>query len=109
MNAHIGADADSGLVHPITVTAANEADVEQIEELLHAKEDVVHADAGYSGAQTSVERQGLRWEIAAKPGRIKAMKEGRNKRALERIEKRKASIRAKVKHPFRVIKRLFDC
>ena len=37
------------------------------------------------------------------------MKEGRNKRALERIEKRKASIRWKVKHPFRVIKRLFDC
>ena len=70
---------------------------------------MVHADAGYSGAQTRVERQGLRWEIAAKPGRIKAMKEGRNKRAVERIEKRKASIRAKVKHPFRVIKRLFDC
>ena len=109
MNAHIGADADSGLVHPITVTPANEADVEQIEELLHGKEEVVHADAGYSGAQTRVERQGLRWKIAAKPGRIKAMKEGRNKRALERIEKRKASIRAKVKHPFRVIKRLFDC
>ena len=109
MNAHIGADADSGLVHPITVTPANEADVEQIEELLHGKEEVVHADAGYSGAQTRVERQGLRWKIAAKPGRIKAMKEGRNKRALERIEKRRASIRAKVKHPFRVIKRLFDC
>ena len=32
------------------------------------------------------------------------MKDGRKKRALERIEKRKASIRAKVEHPFRVIK-----
>jgi hypothetical protein len=95
------------LVHPITTTPANEADVEQIEELLHGKEEVVHADAGYSGAQTRVERQGLRWEIAAKPARIEAMKDGRNKRALERIEKRKASIRAKVKHPSRVIKRLF--
>ena len=35
------------------------------------------------------------------------MKDGRKKRALERIEKRKASIRAKVEHPFRVIKRQF--
>jgi transposase, IS5 family len=107
MKAHIGVDADSGLVHTVTTTAANEADVEQIEQLLHGKEQVVHADAGYSGAPTRVERQGLRWEIAAKRGRIKAMKDGRKKRALERIEKRKASIRAKVEHPFRVIKRQF--
>ena len=83
---------------------ANEADVEQVDELLHGKEQVVHADAGYTGAQTRVSRKALRWEIAAKRGRIQAMKDGRKKRALERIEKRKASIRAKVEHPFRVIK-----
>ena len=107
MKAHIGVDADSGLVHTVTTTAANEADVEQIAELLHGKEAVVHADAGYNGAQTRVECEGLRWEIPAKCGRMKAMKDGRKKRALERIEKRKASIRAKVEHPFRVIKRQF--
>jgi len=107
MKAHIGVDVDSGLVHTVTTTAANEADVEQVEELLHGKEEVVHADAGYSGAQTRVERKGLRWEIAAKRGRIKAMKDGREKRALEKNEKRKASIRARVEHPFRVIKRQF--
>jgi len=49
----------------------------------------------------------VRWEIAAKRGRIKALKNSRKKRVLERIEKRKASIRAKVEHPFRVIKRQF--
>jgi len=107
MKAHIGVDADSGLVHTVTATAANEADVEQVDQLLHGKEKVVHADAGYAGAQTRVGRKGLRWEIAAKRGRIKAMKDGREKRALERIEKRKASVRAKVEHPFRVIKRQF--
>src|SRR5665213_1815676 len=107
MKAHIGLDADSGLVHTVTATAANEADVEQVDQLLHGKEKVVHADAGYAGAQTRVGRKGLRWEIAAKRGRIKAMKDGREKRALERIEKRKASVRAKVEHPFRVIKRQF--
>jgi len=107
MKAHIGVDVDSGLVHTVTTTAANEADVEQVEELLHGKEEVVHADAGYAGAQTRVEREGLRWEIAAKRARIKAMKDGREKRALEKIERRKASIRARVEHPFRVIKRQF--
>ena len=107
MKAHIGVDADSGLVHTVTTTPANEADVEQVQDLLHGKEQVVHADAGYTGAQTRVDRDGLRWEIAAKRGRIKAMKDGRDKRALEKIEKRKASIRAKVEHPFRVIKRQF--
>jgi transposase, IS5 family len=107
MKAHIGVDADSGLVHTVTTTPANEADVEQVDELLHGKEQVVHADAGYTGAQTHVSRKGLRWEIAAKRGRIQAMQDGRKKRALERIEKRKASIRAKVEHPFRVIKRQF--
>ena len=107
MKAHIGVDADSGLVHTVTTTAANEADVEQVEDLLHGKEEVAHADAGYAGAQTRVERKGLRWEIAAKRGKMKAMKDGGEKRAVERIEKRKASIRARVEHPFRVIRRQF--
>ena len=34
MKAHIGVDADSGLVHTVTTTAANEADVEQVADLL---------------------------------------------------------------------------
>lgn len=107
MKAHIGADADSGLVHAVTTTPANEADVEQIGELLHGKEEVGHADSGYIGAQTRVTRKNLRWEIAAKRGRIKAMADGREKRRIEANERRKASIRAKVEHPFRVITRQF--
>ena len=107
MKAHIGVDADSGLVHTVTTTPANEADVEQVQDLLHGKEQVVHADAGYAGAQTRVQRKSIRWEIAAKRGKIKAMKDGREKRSIERIEKRKASVRARVEHPFRVIKRQF--
>jgi transposase, IS5 family len=107
MKAHIGVDVDSGLVHTVVTTPANEPDVEQIEELLHGKEEVVHADAGYTGAQNHVRRKTIRWEIAAKRGRIKAMKDGREKRAIEKRETHKASIRAKVEHPFRVIKRQF--
>ena len=96
MKAHIGVDADSGLVHTVTTTPANEADVEVVDELLHGKEVVVHADSGYTGANKRVRRKNLRWQIAAKRGRIKAMADGREKRALERIEKAKASVRAKV-------------
>jgi IS5 family transposase len=107
MKAHIGVDADSGLVHTVTTTPANEADVEEVEFLLHGKEEVVHADAGYTGAQTHVNRKGLRWEIAAKRGKIKAMPDGPAKRAIEKRERRKASVRARVEHPFRVIKRQF--
>ena len=107
MKAHIGVDADSGLVHTVATTAANEADVEVVHELLHGKEQVVHADSGYTGADKRVQRKKLEWQIAAKRGKIKAMADGREKRKLEKIEKRKASVRAKVEHPFRVIKRQF--
>jgi transposase, IS5 family len=107
MKAHIGVDADSGLVHTVTTTPANEADVEVVDELLHGKEEVVHADSGYTGADKRVRRKNLEWKIAAKRGRIKAMADGRAKRALEKSEKAKASVRAKVEHPFRVIKRQF--
>ena len=91
----------------MVTTPANEADVEVADELLHGKEATVHADAGYTGADKRVERKNLTWQIAAKRGRIKAMPEGRAKRTLERREKAKASVRAKVEHPFRVIKRQF--
>jgi IS5 family transposase len=39
------------------------------EELLHGKEEVVHADAGYTGADKRIERPGLKWEISAGAGR----------------------------------------
>jgi len=107
MKAHIGVDADSGLVHTVTTTAANEADVEQVADLLHGKEEQVWADSGYRGAQSRVQRDDLRWHIAARPSDIAKLPEGRAKARLQKSEHRKASVRAKVEHPFRVIKRQF--
>jgi IS5 family transposase len=107
MKAHIGVDADSGLVHTVTTTAANEADVEQVADLLHGKEEHVWADSGYRGAQSRVDREGLQWHIAARPSDIAKMPEGRAKTRVHEREHRKASMRAKVEHPFRVIKRQF--
>lgn len=107
MKAHIAVDADSGLVHTVTTTAANEADVEQVADLLHGKEEQVWADSGYRGAQTRVDRDDLQWHIAARPSDIAKMPDGKAKERLQNREHRKASVRAKVEHPFRVIKRQF--
>jgi len=103
----VAVDADSGLVHTVTTTAANEADVEQVADLLHGKEQHVWADSGYRGAQTRVDREGLQWHIAARPSDIAKLPEGRRKATAHKREHRKASVRAKVEHPFRVIKRQF--
>ena len=106
MKAHIAVDAESGLVHTVTTTPANEADVEQLTDLLHGKEEQVWADSGYRGAQSRVQRD-VQWNIAARPSDIAKMPDGRVKARIRKQEHEKASIRAKVEHPFRVIKRQF--
>lgn len=108
--AHIGADDESGLVHSVVVTAANVADVTQADKRLHGAENVVCADAGYTGAEKREEHAGRKviWQIAARPSTYK--KHGKRSafyKALRKIEKAKAQVRAKVKHPFRVTKRQF--
>ena len=107
MKAHIGVDADSGLVHTVTTTAANESDVEQVADLLHGKEEQVWADSGYRGAQARVQRENLQWHIAARPSDLAKLPDSRRKKTIQKQEHRKASVRAKVEHPFRVIKRQF--
>ena len=47
MKCHIGMDAGSGLVHTITVTAANEHDITQTANLLREDDEVVYGDSGY--------------------------------------------------------------
>ena len=54
-----------------------------------------------------MDREDLQWHIAAKPSEIAKLPEGRRKQRLQRQERSKASVRAKVEHPFRVIKRQF--
>ena len=110
MKAHIGVDVDSGLVHTVTTTPANESDVAQIADLLHGKEEVVHGDAGYTGAQKRVKRvkrKRITWHIAAKRSVVKKIKRARLKRATEKLETLKAKVRARVEHPFHVVKRQF--
>ena len=111
MKAHIGADRDSQLVHPVAVTAANVADITKTAELWHGAEKQVHADAGYTGVAKRAEIVALDrkidWQIAAKRGPIKALVEGAEKEALKAVEKAKASVRAFVEHPFHIVKNIF--
>jgi IS5 family transposase len=111
MKAHIGADRDSKLVHPVVVTAANVADITQTSERLHGTEQQVHADAGYPGvekrAETAALERKIGWQIAAKRGAIKAMAQGVEKEAIKAVEKAKASVRAFVEHPFHIVKNIF--
>ena len=110
MKAHIGADAESGLVHSVVGTAANVADVTQVDKLLHGKENMVSADAGYTGVEKRPEHEGREviWQIAARRSTYKKLsKRSALYKAKRKIEKAKAQVRAKVEHPFRVIKRQF--
>lgn len=107
MKAHIGVDAESGLVHTVTGTAANVADVTEVPNLLHGKERHVFGDAGYIGAEKRAAKRGRKFWIAAKRSVVKAIDDTKLREITEQLEHAKASIRAAVEHPFRVIKRQF--
>jgi IS5 family transposase len=111
MKAHIGVDAHSGLVHSVSGTAANVADIAQAHALLHGQEKEAYADAGYLGVEKREEiiqhNPEMAWHVAAKRGKLKAMAEGRLKEITQLVEKLKAQVRARVEHPFHIIKNLF--
>ena len=110
MKAHIGVDADLGLVHTVVGTAANVNDVTQAHALLHGAETDVFADAGYQGVSKRQETQdiGVNWHVAMRPGKRKVLDKCTPMGAImDKLEKTKARIRAIGEHPFRVVKRQF--
>ncbi|CQR41667.1 transposase [Thiomonas sp. CB3] len=109
MKAHIGVDADSGLVHTVVGTSANAHDVTQASALLHGEESDVFADSGYRGVHKREEviedHAQVSWHVAMMPSHRKALEKDTPMGAImDALEKTKARIRAKVEHPFRVIK-----
>ena len=109
MKAHIGVDAESGLVHTVRGTSGNVHDVVEGSSLLHGEEILAYGDAGYQGIdKRSDADESVAWQSAMRPGKRKALnKEEPADALIDRAEKLKAGIRAKVEHPFRVIKRQF--
>ena len=109
MKAHIGADAESGLVHTVRGTSGNVHDVTQGNSLLHGEEVLAFGDAGYLGIEKRADAKGtVNWHIAMRPGKRRLLdKDNEADAAIDQAEKLKAGVRAKVEHPFRVIKRQF--
>ena len=106
MKVHVGADSKTGLIYSATVTAANVHDSQQVEHLLHGNETRFYGDSAYRG---KAQRERLR-ELAPNA------KDFTNKRAYRNVpltdadketNRRKSSIRAKVEHPFLILKRLW--
>ncbi len=106
MKLHIGVDADTGLVHSAVGTSANVHDVTKVAELLHGNERRVHGDAGYTGIHKRQEHKGrdVAWHIAVRPGKRRQMAQDSE---AWKTEHAKASVRAKVEHPFRWVKGIF--
>ncbi len=108
MEAHVGVDAGTGYAHTVTATAANVHDLDEAPNLVRADDEAVYADHGYQGA---AKRPGIagheylsrvEWRIAARKGALKTM------HAHDRaVESRQAAVRAKVEHPFLIVKRDF--
>lgn len=109
MKAHVGVDMATGLVHTVVGTAGNVSDVTQAHALLHGGEKAVLGDAGYQGVAKRPENTDTKvdWHTAMRPSVRKALKKNSIGRALEKLEKTKASVRAKVEHCFHVVKCLF--
>lgn len=108
MKAHIGIDVAQGLTHTLVTTPANVADVTQAHALLHGEEKLAFGDAGYQGVDKRPENRGghATWHVAMRPGKRKALPDTEIGRLDNEIERIKASIRAKVEHPFHILKNL---
>lgn len=109
MKAHIGVDAESGLVHTVVGNAANVGDVTQTAQVLHGDEKVAHLDAGYTGVEKREELKDLDidWQVAMQRGKLKALPDSPLGQLLRQLETVKARIRSKVEHPFHIVKNLF--
>ena len=73
------------------------------------EEKVAFGDAGYQGVEKRQENRNgkVRWEVAMRPGKRKALPKTAMGRLIDKIEQLKASVRAKVEHPFHIVKNLF--
>ena len=106
MKAHIGVDSESGLTHTLASTPANGSDVAHACLTLHGDETEVWDDAGYQGVGKRPENRETQvdWHVAMKPSKRRLLDRGGSQEA---AEKRKASVRTKVEHPFLYVKHHF--
>jgi len=104
MKAHIGVDSRTKLIHSVAATAANVHDSQLLPDLLHGEETRVWGDSAYTG-QGEVIRE------HAPNAKDFTNKKGCRNRPLsddkKAKNKTKSKVRAKVEHPFLILKRIF--
>lgn len=107
MKAHIGVDADTGLVHSLETTSANVHDITVAHKLLHGDEDFIYGDSAFVGIEKRKEfadKQHLIFQIVQRPSKFKKLPQTQATQELLHHEKEKSKIRALVEHPFHVVK-----
>jgi len=126
MKVHIGSDKDTGLVHSVATTTANESDLANMYKVLHGEEKGIWGDSGYVGAERRVEicekyqdgtgeiegihkktktplfrkREGITFHINKKLSQILTDED-------KEAERLKSQVRSKVEHVFCTIKHTF--
>ena len=127
MKVHIGVDKDSGLVHSVATTTANESDLANMSKVLHGEEKGVWGDSGYVGAERRVEicekyhdstgefdgkhrktntpllrkRDDISFHINKKVSKVITAED-------KEIERIKSQVRSKVEHVFCAMKHTFE-
>lgn len=104
MKAHVGVDAESGVTHSLETSTARVHDSQVWDEVLHGEESSVWADKGYVSAEREAAfvAAGGAWGVMRK-----APKGGKLHPEDEKINRIIAMVRARVEHPFRILKRQF--
>jgi IS5 family transposase len=105
MKAHIGVDSRTKLIHSVAATAANVHDSQLLGDLLHGEETRVWGDSAYAGQGEALA------EHAPQAKDFTHKKASRNRPLSDADKARnttKSRVRAKVEHPFLILKRRFE-
>ena len=101
MKAHVGVDAESGLVHTAGVTTGKVHDAKVMDRLIREDDAAVYGDKAYASEakKRAAEDAGVLWAVKekAKPGRDLTQRQRARNRRFGRV-------RAKVEHIFRIVK-----
>ena len=104
MKLHIGVDSRTKLIHSMTTTAANVHDAKVLGDLLHGDENRVYGDQAYRGQKAVIREH-------APHAKDFTNQRSRHRGVVDEVERgknrTKSTVRAKVEHPFGVIKRVF--
>ena len=104
MKAHIGVDSATKVIHTVVATAANVADCTILPDLLHGNETRVWGDQAYRGQRDAI-------RDVAPAARDFTNRRCKHRGVVNEVEKAKnrtkSRVRARVEHPFLIIKRVF--